>query len=88
MSRGPPDLKTSSSSTSHLAGLVNLGLLCALLHHQSQGVHCVQDLLEGQLDLQENEVGFSNVGRISPHPDRFGTLRSSSVTEFIIWFRL
>lgn len=28
------------------------GPLCALLHHQSLGVHCVLDLLEGQLDLQ------------------------------------
>lgn len=35
----------------YLAGLADLCLLCALLHHQSQGVHYVQDPLEGQLDL-------------------------------------
>lgn len=62
-SRGLPNSKTfpSTNSTfylSYLAVLADLGLLCALLHHQSQGVHCVQDLLEGQLDLQENKWGI------------------------------
>ena len=69
-----PRLSAAVFYLSHLAGLVNLGLLCVLLHHQSQGVHCVQDLLEGQLDLQEKAVGFSKVRRINSHPVRAGTL--------------
>lgn len=43
-------------SHGYLAGQADLGLLCVLLHRQSQGVHYVQVLLEGQLDLVNLEV--------------------------------
>lgn len=74
MSKGLPDLKTTISSSVLLVlpgwpgkPWVSFASSCTT---SKPGVHCVQDLLEGQLDLQEKAVGFSNVCKINPHPDR------------------